>query len=113
MSSNTKQRVNIEDLTRALDYHGPLHLTEIGDAIEDAPARNRLRAYWAAKALQVFVEETGSDTIETAISDLLADLRHLAASSLTEDGKPIDEGVFDDLQDSGLRHWIAEAYDGE
>lgn len=99
----------LTEITEALDYHGPQTFGEVGYGPEHAGERNRLRAYWAAKALKAYGNEVGFDVVETIISDLIADLRHFAAVCKTEDGKPIDTYVFDALEASARDRWHEEA----
>lgn len=92
-----------ENLDDTLEYDGPRSLQQI-DA-DDIPAQNRLRAYWAAQALAEFTDLVGRDTIETAISDLICDLRHLADLSVDEQGDTLN---FDALVDRANHHHAAE-----
>lgn len=41
---------------------------------------NADRAWWALGALAIFIEDTGVDTPEDAIADLIADLLHVGRS---------------------------------
>jgi hypothetical protein len=58
---------NIEDLAAlpVIDFGGPHH-------------DNTVRASFAASALVAYTGRRGSDTLETDLADLLADMRHLA-----------------------------------
>lgn len=67
------------------------------------PVTNRDRAIWALGAVEVFAEETGLDLecdgLDTAISDLLADMYHLCKQNDLD---------LDDLLERGRWHFIEE-----
>lgn len=113
MSRETSHQTPHTDILNALSYQGPMHLEEIGYALEQAAERNRLRAYWAAVALKAYGDLVGLDVIESTIGDLLADLRHFAIACHDENGQPIDENRFAEIQASAYDRWAEEAYDGE
>lgn len=67
----------------------------------DPEGMNDERADWAEEALAVFMESTGSDSGD-AISDLIADLRHLC------DRQPERYGTFDHAMCRATTHYTEE-----
>lgn len=70
-----------------------------------ADVTNQDRVKWAMAAVQVFADVTGLDTaseLETAITDLLADMLHLCDAH----GFQLAE-----LLESANRHYVAEKFE--
>lgn len=66
------------------------------------------RAWRGALALTAYIRVYGQDIIDTAITDLIADLLHLAdASDLQDYESPYD------VVDTAMSHYEAERGDGE
>lgn len=79
-----------------------------GELPSDNEHDNTLRARWAGTAVKAYAQQTGilhGEPVETAISDLLADLRHLVDALRDEDGEPLD---FDELSELGGRRYAEE-----
>lgn len=74
-----------------------------GDSPEDIDHDNRRRASFAARAVLAYAERVGHDTLETAVSDMLSDLRHLCDRISSDDGEPLDFDVA-----CTTRHYEAE-----
>lgn len=69
---------------------------------------NTLRARWAGAAVKAYARHTGllnDEPVETAIGDLLADLRHLVDALRDEKGERLD---FDELAAQGERRYDEE-----